>query len=386
MTGPLFRELAEALSAEFDDRSLLLTGHPDTIKLKNKLSDKLELVESPIYDTSSNSRRILSWIRYLISATRFILFSKKTDGFLLTSNPPILGIWFWLLNRLKNNSYFLLVYDIHPDIFITMRLLDQNSFVVKLWNWFNVKVYRDSEIIFTLGQLMSSRLARNYLIEKNKLIVIPPWVDTNLIKPISYDQNPLSQKLNPKQCSIVLYSGNMGISHNIETMLEASKQLTYRDDILFVFIGGGEKWQYANDFKDLHSLDNISIYPYLPEDQLPYSMALASISLVSLEKGAEELMIPSKLFYYLASGSAIIGICHGENELSKVIDGGNCGKCVEPNNVIDLVATIKELVDETKQLNQFRLNARQIAISNYSKKININKFIAPINQLKNSGK
>ena len=41
MAGPLFRELAEGLSDAYDEGCFLLTGHPDTLSLRNKVNQKL---------------------------------------------------------------------------------------------------------------------------------------------------------------------------------------------------------------------------------------------------------------------------------------------------------------------------------------------------------
>ena len=102
MAGPLFRELAEGLSPFFGDGCILFTGHPDTLKLKDMVTSKLIIQEAPIYDRSSIVKRVLSWIKYLFATTNLILNSKESDSFMIVSNPPILGGWFWLLNKFKN--------------------------------------------------------------------------------------------------------------------------------------------------------------------------------------------------------------------------------------------------------------------------------------------
>ena len=376
MAGPLFRELAEGLAPLFEDGCLLQTGHPDTLALKTQLPEKIDLIISPAYDRSTKLKRIISWIKYLIFISRMILCSKKTDGFLLTTNPPILCAWFWLLSRFRHQPYIVLVYDIHPDVFVMMGIFSINNPVVKMWHWMNNKVYRDAKAVATLGKHMASKLSRQYDIDLDKLYVTHPWVDTEVIKPIAYKKNPLVKEFSPETKHIVLYSGNMGISHDIGSILEVAKRLNNRDDILFLFVGGGEKWQDAIDFKNRHNLDNVKVYPYQSESQLPYSMALSSISIVTLDKGAEKLMVPSKVFYYMAAGSAVIGICQGENELLDVIEGNECGLCVQPNNPTILAKTIEDLIKDKVILGQYRMNARQAAVDLYSRKRAVEKFIS----------
>ncbi len=376
MAGPLFCELAEGLSNEFPDGVVLHTGHSDAKNINNNASGNIQLIAAPEYNRKSRSTRALSWVWHLFSTTKLILLAKKDDGFLLSSNPPILGIWFWLLNFFKKNPYLILVYDIHPDVLIEMGVVRQSNIIIKVWNWLNKKVYRDAKSIITLGKHMAMRLVASNNLSLEKISVIPPWVDTEFIKPLTYENNPLAKKFNPEGKHVVLYSGNMGISHDIDTMLKAAKLLRGRNDILFLFIGGGDKYQTVVDYQKSNQLDNITVYPYQAESDLPYTMTLASISLVALDGGAQELMIPSKVFYYMAAGSVVIGICSGESELNDIINTCDCGVCMEPGDPQNLADKIEKLLQNPKELEVHRYNSRKLVIDTYGREIGIKRFIS----------
>ena len=376
MAGPLFRELAEGLAPYFADGAILFTGHPDTLCVANDCNKKLIISSAPTYDRRSPLSRVISWFRYLFASSRLIISSRRSDLFLLVSNPPLLGGWFWLLNKIFKRPYAVLVYDLHPDVFVTMGVLGRNNPIVWLWHSINKMVYRNAEVVITIGEYMANRIREKCKVCDVNIEVIPPWADTHSIAPLSYQYNPLSKEFNPKSRSIVLYSGNMGISHDIESMLEAARTLSYRQDILFLFIGAGAGWQTAFEFKDKYSLTNLEIHPLQAEEQLPYTMALATLSLVALDEGAEELMVPSKVFYYLAAGSAVIGICKGNNELRDIIEEANCGVCVPPKSPQQLANEIAALIDDKNRLNRYRKNARATAVSRYSRETGISQFIS----------
>ena len=157
--------------------------------------------------------------------------------------------------------------------------------------------------------------------------------------------------------------------------------LRNRDDLLFLFIGSGQKWDEVKRFKQEQQLENIDLYPFQPEALLPMTMALATISLVALDKGAEGLMVPSKLFYYLAAGSAVIGVCRADNELRDVISDHDCGVCVEPGAPDRLAIAIESMLDHPEQLEQYRKNARRIAVEQYSQEVGVNRFISTLQQV-----
>ena len=376
MAGPLFRELAEGVAPCFSEGAVLFTGHPDILSRVDDTQNKLQIVVAPGYDRRSKLYRLFSWVRYLAASTSVILRSQKSDHFLLVSNPPLLGGWFWFLNLILRRPYAVLVYDIHPDVLVEMGMLGGGNPIVWLWNGMNRVVYRDAEAVITLNKQMRNRLMNNFIGSDNGVEIIPPWADVHTVAPLSYDDNPLSKEFNPDEKTVVLYSGNMGISHDIYSMLEAAKYLRQRQDILFLFVGAGACWQTAVDFKAEHALTNVEVYPFQPEEKLPYTMVLATLSLVALDEGAEDLMIPSKVFFYLASGSSVVAICRGDNGLRDVVEGADCGVCISPGMPVQLADAIVELVDDNERLDRYRKNARSAAISDYSRESGVDQFIS----------
>ena len=371
MAGPLFRELAEDLALEMSSNSILLTGHPDALALGSS-TNKLVVSKAPAYNRSSKISRVLSWVSYSLIAFWQMLKTDNNTVTFLVSNPPFLGFFSLLVNLVKKTRYVVLVYDIHPDTLINFGVLNENSFTVKVWRLMNRRIWDRSIAVYTIGNIMAENLTRQFNAKNTKLGrvgVIPPWADTNTIKPIDKLKNPLSDELNQKGKITILYSGNMGVSHDIDSILQAARILKDEKNISFLLIGEGEKWQDAVDFQKDNDLTNLQVLPFQPEEKLPYTMSLADIALVALDNGAEGLMIPSKMFYYMAAGAAVIGICKGESDVSEIIQNSNCGITIKPKNPKELAAVIKKLSRDVKKLNEFKKCARQSAVANFSRDV-----------------
>jgi len=371
MAGPLFRELAEDLSLKMLKNSTLLTGHPDTLAIGSSTS-KLMISKAPTYNRRSKFFRVISWISYSLIAFWKMLKADDSTVIFIVSNPPFLGFFVLLVNLIKRARYVVLVYDIHPDTLISFGILSKNSFAVKLWRSMNRKVWNGSIAVYTIGNIMAENLTRQFNARSSELGqvgVIPPWADTNKIKPIDKIDNPLSEKLGQEDKITVLYSGNMGISHDIDSILQAAKILKNEKNIAFLLIGEGEKWQDAVNFQKDNELSNLQVLPLQPEEKLPYTMALADISLVALDDGAEGLMIPSKMFYYMAAGSAVIGICRGRNDVSEIIQNSRCGVIIEPKNPKELASIIKDLSKNAERLNELKKLSRKSAVANFSRDV-----------------
>ncbi|NJR65533.1 MAG: glycosyltransferase family 4 protein [Leptolyngbyaceae cyanobacterium CRU_2_3] len=74
----------------------------------------------------------------------------------------------------------------------------------------------------------------------DKITVIHNWADPTWIKPLVKQQNSFAQQHDLVNTFTVLYSGNMGRCHDMETILGAAWEL--RDEpVQFLFIGAGPK-------------------------------------------------------------------------------------------------------------------------------------------------
>ena len=377
MAGPLFRELAEDMSSKMLKKSELFTGHPDTLAKKN-FSNKLIVSKGPSYNRGSKFLRVMSWIHYsLLAFWKMIIADNKTIIFIV-SNPPFLGFFALLSHFIKRTKYIVLIYDMHVDLMINLGFIENKSLTAKFLRIINRNVWEKSIAVYTIGNFMADNLSKQFNFKKTKLAhigVVYPWADTDFIKPIPKSTNPLSRKYGQENKLTILYSGNMGMSHDIDSILQASKILAQEKKISFLLIGEGEKWKEAQHFQKTNNLTNLNVIPFQSEDMLPHTMSLADIAIVSLNEGSEKFMVPSKMFYYMSAGAALIGICKEKSDVYDIIHNNNCGLTIEPRSPNELAALIKKLSKDLTKLQNLKYNSRSSALSNFSRKVCTNKFI-----------
>lgn len=381
--GPLFYEMATDLAENFSETSELVTGHPDTIR-KRHFDNKLSITPSIAVNRRSRFHKLLSWFFYSMSICRRLAFLRQDTIIFFASNPPILGLFVGVIARMRNLRYVVLVYDLHPDISIRMGLLGESGLIAKCWRFVNRVTWERADAVITIGDVMASILEEQFRSSATKLgkvAVLKPWADHEFIKPQPKDTNPVAIELGQVDKFTVLYSGNMGKSHDMESMLYAASSLSGIDEINFLFIGEGEKWEWVNEFVTENKLSNCQVLPFQPEARLPYSLALADVSLVSLDEGAEGLMVPSKVFYYLAAGSAVIGVCSGANDLADCIEHAEAGVVVEPGSPDKLASTILELYEDRELCRRYQRSARQSSVLDFSRKVAAEKLVSIFREL-----
>ena len=364
---PLFRELAEDISKELSP-ALLFTGYHDTLKAGSTAS--LSIIAAPKYHRKSDAARISSWIQYFV----YVLFRcwRQWRGALLfvVSNPPFMGIIGYLFKRLRGQRYVVLIYDIYPDILFRFGRLKQSGLITRLWRRINRLVWENAEIVFTLSDQMAANLERWFDVGKTragKVIVVPNWADIDRIQPVAKSKNDFAKKYNQVEKLTVMYSGNLGQTHDIETMLCSAKRLKGNDAVHFMIIGEGAKKTLVEKTKREDGLDNLTVLPFQPENILPALLSTGDLAVISQDKGSEGLMVPSKTYYAMAAGSALIGLCDNNSEVAWIINRHQCGIVVAPGDVDAMVGGIIDLLSDKSKLNRYRANSRSAAERFYSR-------------------
>jgi glycosyltransferase involved in cell wall biosynthesis len=381
MAGPLFYETMEGISEHYNIPATLVTGHPDTLK---RNSTRVKIIPAPKYNRNGNFGRLLSWLLYLAYVMKFIIYIDTQTLILVSTNPPFLVPLFLILGKIKRINYVTFIYDIYPDVLIHEGIFRDRNYLVKLWRFMNTKSLSNSMLTFTLGRYMAETIQSSTELDLREVVNIFPWADTSKIQPIKKELNPYYEKYNPENKLVILYSGNMGYNHDIESILEAAKNLSPNKNILFLIFGEGEKSCFTEKYIGDNNLKNIKLFPLQPENIFPFTLSLADISIVSLEPRAGELMIPSKLFYYMASGAGIIGICDGRNDINDIVEKYDCGFVVAPGSPGKLSQAIEDIYQNKTTLSRYQNNSRIVAEKVFSKRNGINTICNHLDNLNES--
>ena len=205
-----------------------------------------------------------------------------------------------------------------------------------------------------------------------KIKVIPWWADTESIKPIAKEKNRFITEHNLEEIFIVMYSGNFGLTHNIEKILNAALMLKADSNIKFVIIGNGPKKKIVDLFERKHNLKNLLVLPFQEEEMLPYSLAAGDISVVldsfASDKGGESTAsIPSKTYYLMSAGSAIYAESDNTSELNRLIKTNDLGMCDNTQDIHKFLEFIEDCKSNRELLKKFQENSRLTSL-NFTRK------------------
>jgi glycosyltransferase involved in cell wall biosynthesis len=305
--------------------------------------------------------------------------SRKNDVFLLTSAPPFLSIAGYLGHLLLRFPYVCLIYDLYPDIAIALGVIPQKHWLVKLWRAINRRIWRASQGIIVLSPDMKERVIAICPEVADRISVIHSWGDPELIVPIAKEENWFAKQHNLDSKFTVLYSGNMGRCHDLDTILATAQQLQ-DEPIQFVCIGGGPKRESFIEEVTRLGLKNFLFLPYQDKSVLPYSLTACDLLLVSVESGLESLVAPSKLYPALAAGRPVAAICPKNSYLRQLITDGEFGISIDNGDSDSLSKFILKLKSDRQLAEKIGNASREYLQSNFTPEIISKQYIDVLEQ------
>lgn len=360
--SPVFQQLLEKLSSDLGP-TLIYTGTPFESTV-----DGVMVEAGPRYDRTSLRGRAKSWIAFTFSATK-LLFRLRARPFLLAvTNPPFLPQLVWFFHMLRGWPYALLMWDIYPDHLVQAGILRRRGAIARTWTWLNRKAMRDAEVVITIGDRMAGVLMAQLGsdVEQRRIEVIPNWGDIESLRPMAKAENTFAVEHDQVDKVTVVYSGNMGKTHSLKTVVEAARRLQNDPRVSFVFIGDGLGKPELEEAVRQSKLTNVKLLPAQPWNVLPLSLAMADIAIVTQAPGSENLSLPSKTYSMLAVGAAVLACTSMESDLADLVTKHEVGFVCPHDDSDAIERAIRVLANDPERLARYRANARVIAEQKFS--------------------
>jgi glycosyltransferase involved in cell wall biosynthesis len=223
-------------------------------------------------------------------------------------------------------------------------------------------MFDNASSVFTLSNGMKKKL--RYISRYEEIKVVPVWTNTTFFCDIPTNQNIFLKTNHLEGKFIVGYSGNLGKTHPVEKIIEIAEFLQNTNDIQFLIIGEGEKKLMLQKIQAKKKLPNLKILDFQATNLFPHVLAAMHVGIVTLEKKAKNLSVPSKTFDLMSAGKPIISISDTNSELAAIITEGDIGQNFEESTSIQEMASyILELRNNIKVYKKFCKNSKNKSLN-----------------------
>lgn len=355
--------ICNAFYEKFEDVSLI-TGsiHTQGEELNPAIKVKMinKWVERPA-KKKAQSYLTAMWKMFWLLNTRY----RKHEVFFV-SVPPMA----YLLNLLTFQRFSMIIWDVYPD---TMKItgMKESHPVYRVWSFLNRLSFKKAYRLFTIGNRMAGLLSR--YVDEKKLHITPIWSIFQSNERTAKNQNPFIKEHGLEDKFIVQYSGNIGLTHKVELMVDLAELLKDNDRVLFQIIGRGAKLPAIEKLVEEKKLPNCQFLPFQSDEMFPYSLSAADLGVVILDDATSKGSVPSKSYNLMSYGIPSLYIAADDSELHDYCDRYNHGRCYSSNDLDKAAAFINDISTNDSLQQQYTNNT--VTAANDFKRENADKIV-----------
>jgi glycosyltransferase involved in cell wall biosynthesis len=348
-TGYFLTRIAEGLADDFDvqvvcSRPTYSERHLEVAWHEERHGTIIHRMRSTRLDKDSFAGRVLNLVTFTLLAWLFCMLRvRRGDRILVVTNPPPLPPLLGLLTRLRGLRGILLVHDVYPEVLVATGHAKPGGPIVRLLGAVTRWTYRSYADVVVLGRDMEDVARPKIAGGRTRLHIIPNWGDVDEIVPIARDANPFRQAHQLDGRAVVQFSGNLGRTHDVETVLDAAAAVSDQRDVVFCFIGYGGKSALISQRQQASESQNLLFLPRQPREMLGAMLASADAAVIAFVDRMYGVSVPSRMYNIMAAGVPIIAMAHPSSELAQVVREEECGWVIGAADADGLAAVARSL-------------------------------------------
>jgi colanic acid biosynthesis glycosyl transferase WcaI len=376
-TAKMAATVAEALSARHD--VTVLCGRPSYDPSERRpwrlwpteLAGRIGItrVGSTDYPRFKMKRRVLNYLTYVALAIPRSLF-LQCDVVLAMTDPPFEGIVGAIIALLKGKPYIYNIRDMYPDMAVGGAIVEP-GLLARVWERMHRWALRRATRVIVLGEDMRARIVAKGVdpvrveIVRDGADILPPDVpppplDDEIIRAIRGDFK-----------FVLLHAGNLGFYGAWETLITAMRELE-ADGVSLVFVGEGALREHVATLA--REANNVRFLPFFPANKIPSVLAAPDAHVITVKRGLEGVVVPSKMYGILAAGKPIIAVAPEETDAASL--GAKFGFAIsaDPDDPEKVAAATRFLVMDNKKVEAMGRAARAVA-PDYDRVKELQKFV-----------
>jgi glycosyltransferase involved in cell wall biosynthesis len=302
--------------------------------------------------SQSKLRKLISYATFYAGALWEALLIPNPDVVITLTAPPGLAWIGWLMKRIHGCRHVAWEMDLYPDIAIALEM--------HVAGWTSRMLdfpRRRADAVIAPGECMKARLLQHQ-IPDDRILVVENWADGRRIFPLPF----------PKQKPLrILYSGNLGMAHDVATIRAVMVQLANLPEFHFAFSGGGLARRELIDFCQKLGIGNVSFSGYVRLKDLGTSLAECHVGLVTQKSPTLGAVVPSKVYGLMAAGRPVLYIGPEEATPALLIDKFDCGWRFDCDDEAGVSALLMRLLEHPEELHRKGQNGHEAFIASYDK-------------------
>ena len=297
---------------------------------------------------------VMRALRYFLCAIKHFnrgVFAKDArccDVMFIYSTPPIQGALAALVKKVRHIPFIYNLQDIFPDSLVGTSLAKKSGLLWKIGRLIENFTYRNADKIIVISQDFKQNIMAKGVPEE-KIEVIYNWVDEEAVVDVPRSENKLFDKYGLSRDKFyITYNGNIGLTQNMDMLMEVAESLETNMDIQFVLVGEGAYKEQVEKMIKERNIKNVTLLPFQPYEDISHVFSLGDVSLVISKPGVGANSVPSKTWSIMSASRPVLAN-FDEGELKDIVEG-NVNLDLDDNDNQDNNLNLDLGVDENLDL------------------------------------
>jgi colanic acid biosynthesis glycosyl transferase WcaI len=313
----------------------------------------VERVGSTAYPRHQMRRRVSNYLSYLALAVPRAL-AIRPDVVLAMTDPPVAGIAGAFIARLAGRPFVYNIRDLYPDMAIGGDIVPPNGWADR-WEKMHRNALKRAARVIVLGDDMRSRILAKG-VAPERVVVVRDGTSFPASMPERSDS--VVQEIRSGFPFVALHAGNLGFYGAWGTLLKAAEILR-NENAGLVFVGDGAN--RASLEASAAGSPNVRFLPFRPFEQVPHVMMAGDVHIVTIKRGLEGVVVPSKLYSILAAGRPVLAVAPESSDAARIVTESGCGLAADPDDPAAVANAIRELRSDPARLCKMGRTARETA-------------------------
>jgi colanic acid biosynthesis glycosyl transferase WcaI len=334
----------------------------------------VERVGSTAYPRHRMRRRVSNYLTYLALALPRALVIRP-DVVLAMTDPPVAGIAGAFIARLARRPFVYNIRDMYPDMALGGDIV-RPSWWVQRWEKMHRAALKRAARVIVLGDDMRERILAKG-VSPERVVVVRDGTSVPAFLPSQDD--PVVREIRSSFPFVALHAGNLGFYGAWRTLLETAEILR-NENVGLVFIGDGANREALQT--EAANLPNVRLLPFRSVEQVPHVMTAGDIHIVTVRRGLEGVVVPSKLYGILAAGRPVLAVADSRSDAARIVVECGCGLAADPSDPAAVAAAVRNLRSDPARLLEMGRRAREVA-QKYARVTELQRFVKVVEDAAN---
>ncbi len=320
-------------------------------------------------------KRMVNYLSYVALAVPRALF-HRCDVVLAMTDPPFQGIIGAFVAMLKRKPYAYNIRDLYPDMAVGGSIV-KPGLLTKIWETLHRWALRRARRVIVLGEDMRARIvakgvdASRVVVIRDGAEILPP--DTPPPKP----DLEVVRAIRGNFSFVLVHAGNLGFYGAWNTLVTAARKVA-NEGVGLVFVGDGAQRRQVQ--AAAAGALNIRFLDFFPAGKIASVLAAADAHVITVKRGLEGVVVPSKMYGILAAGKPIVAIAPEETDAAAIGRKRGFAVSADPDSPEEAAAAIRELVFDSNKVKRMSEAAR-VAARDYDRVKELKKFVEVFDQI-----